>query len=147
MVSENLSWEAKIDNVFKRVSRILGMLKKTFHSRAASLLRNLYVSLVRPHLEYAVQTWNLYLEKDIINIEKVKIRASKIHKGSCNLSNEERLKVLNITSLKDRMVRDDLIGMYKVVSGLDEIEWTESTVPRSNVDFTGPTQELRGNKI
>ena len=52
---------------------------------------NLYVSLVRPDLEFAVQALNPHLEKDIKNTEKVQIRASKITYGFCNLNNEERL--------------------------------------------------------
>ena len=40
----------------------------------------------------------------------------------CNPSYEERLKRLNNSPFKDKMVRDDLIEMYKVVRGLDEIE-------------------------
>ena len=55
MVSEDLSLLVEIDNVFKKTKRILGMLKRTFYSRDPRLWRNLYVLLVRPHLEYAVQ--------------------------------------------------------------------------------------------
>ena len=39
-----------------KANRILGMLKKTFESRDPKLWIELYVSLVRPHLEYVVQT-------------------------------------------------------------------------------------------
>ena len=39
-----------------------------------------------------------------------------------NLSYEERLKRKNITSLKDKRVRRDLIEIYKVIRGLYEIE-------------------------
>ena len=52
----------------------------------------------------------------------VQMRASKIPYGYCNLSYKKRLKKLNITSLKDRMVSGDLIAIYKVVRCLDEIE-------------------------
>ena len=38
------------------------------------------------------------------------------------------LKKLNITSLKDMRVMGDLIEMYKVIRGLDEIEWSESAL-------------------
>ena len=112
--------------VFKKAIRILVILKKTLFSRGSSLWRNFYVILVRPHLEYAVQAWNLNLQKDIIEIEKVQIRASKIPNGFCNLSYEERLYRLNIKSLKDRWVSGDQIETYKVVQDLDEIERNKS---------------------
>ena len=70
---------------------------------------NLNVSLLRPHPEFAVQAWNPYLEKDITKIENVQIRASKIYNGFCNLSYKEILKISNITSLKHRWVRADII--------------------------------------
>ena len=40
----------------------------------------------------------------------------------CNLSLEERLKRLNITTLKDRQKRGDIIEICKVIRSLDEIE-------------------------
>ena len=80
-------------------------------------------------------------------IEKVKIRATKIPHGFGKLSYEERLNRINITSLKDRRVRGDLIGMYKVVRGLDEIEWTKSPLLRTDIDLEGPAQGVRGNRL
>ena len=34
----------------------------------------------------------------------------------------------------------DLIEMYKVIRGLDEIDWAKSPLLRTNIDFTGPAQ-------
>ena len=78
---------------------------------------------------------------------KVQLRASKIFEGFCDISNEERLKRLNITSLKDRRVRGDLIEMYKLIRGLDKIDKTKSPLLRTNIDFTGPAQMVRGNRL
>ena len=62
-----------------------------------------------------------YIEKDIMKIEKVQIRESKIPKGFCNSSYEEGLKILNITSHKDRRVKEHQIEIYKGVQGPEEI--------------------------
>ena len=51
-----------------KANMILGMLKRTFESRDHGLWKDLYVSLVRPHLEYSVQAWNPYLQG---NIDKI----------------------------------------------------------------------------
>ena len=55
----------------------------------------MYVSLVRPHLEYAVQVWNPFLEGDIEQLEKVQGRLTRIPYGFSELSYEERLKIMN----------------------------------------------------
>ena len=63
MVSQDLNWEVKIDIAVKKANRTLSMLKRKFYSRDPRLWRNLYISLVRPHLKYIVQAWNPCLGK------------------------------------------------------------------------------------
>ena len=55
-----------------KANKILGMLKRTFESRDLKLWKELYVSLVRPYLEYAVQAWNPHLQSEIDKIESAK---------------------------------------------------------------------------
>ena len=54
---------------------------------------------------------------------------------------------MNITSLKNRRVNGDLIEMYKVIRGLDEIELTKSPILRTDIDLVGPAQGVRGNRL
>ena len=112
---------------------MLGMLKRTFISRNTNIWKKLYTTYVRPHLEFAVSTWNPYLQKDINSIEKVQRRATKVSYAIKNISYEERLKNLKLTTLKDRRLRGDLIQKYKIENGFDIVEWENpphKTAPR-----------------
>lgn len=62
----------------------------------------IYGSMVRPHLEYGIQTWNPFLKKDVENLERVQRRGTKIIiEGSQRLlSHNERLKHCGLTALE-----------------------------------------------
>ena len=99
---------------FAKANRILGMFKRIFVSRDLGFWKDLYVSLVRTYLEYAVQAWNPHMEADIERIERVQRRATRISFGFEILEYDERLKRFNLTTLRDRPVRGDPIEMYNV---------------------------------
>ena len=141
----DLSWKEHILEITARANRILGSLKEAFVNRDSHLWKNLYISLVRPHLEYAVQVWSPTKEMDIGLIEKVQARATKIPHSMRNLSYQMRLKRWGINRLEDRRVRGDLIEMYKSVNGLDEINWERN--PVVNTPKFGVITRSNGVKI
>ena len=65
LVSNDLKWRDPVDRMVGEANRTLGMLKRTFESREPKLWKDLSVSLVRPHFDYAVQAWNPHLQEDI----------------------------------------------------------------------------------
>ena len=69
-------------------------------------MKLLYTSLVRPHLEFAAPIWSPYYRKDILKLENVQHRATRIHgfKGVCY---EDRLQNFGLTE------RGDMIQYYK----------------------------------
>jgi ribonuclease P/MRP protein subunit RPP40 len=81
----------------------------------------LYKCLIRPQLEYAVQAWRPYLQKDIDLLEGVQRRATKLVVGMREKSYEERLKFLDMTTLETRRVRGDLIEVFKIMKGLEDV--------------------------
>ena len=99
------------------------MLKQTFVSRDTDLWKKLYTSMTRPHLAYAVQVWNPRLIGDKERLEKVQRRATKTPSKLSKLSYDQRLAKLGLTSLKYRRVRGDLIQMFKIMKGLEVVEW------------------------
>ena len=96
-----LKWTEQIAASVKKANRILGMLSRTSESRKVGLWKQLYTSMVRPHLEYAKQVWSSSLEGSISQLEETHRRTSKIPSKLKNLSYEDRLKVLILTTLEE----------------------------------------------
>ena len=55
-------------------------------------------------------------------IEQVQQRATKLIPAIRNLSYENRLRKLELTTLKDRRLRGDLIQMFKIMNKMDKCD-------------------------
>jgi len=75
----------------------------------------LYKAMVRPHLEYANSVWCPYKKGDIEIIEKVQKRATKLIISLKHLSYSERLKQLQLPTLKYRRLCSNMIEVFKMV--------------------------------
>ena len=60
----HLSWSYHIQCICNKARKIMGILYRQFSRNSLAMLK-LYTSLVRPHLEYGIEVWNPYLQKDI----------------------------------------------------------------------------------
>ncbi|XP_070555062.1 uncharacterized protein [Ptychodera flava] len=105
----------------KKANRALGFIKRNIKYKTKFNIIRLYKSLVRPHIEYAVQFWNPHYIKDITLVEKVQRRATKLIPELCHLSYEERLKELKLTTLEERRMRGDLIQVFRIIKGIDRV--------------------------
>ena len=81
-------------------------------------LKQLYISLVRPHLEYACQVWDPHLSKDRNALEKVQKFACKLATSRWDSSYEELLDLLDLKPLQVRRVESKLGLMFKLVHNL-----------------------------
>ena len=104
------------------VKKAFGMLGFISQNRSWDVLLKLYKTLVRPHLEYCVQFWSPYYRKDIIKLERVQKRFTRMLPGLDGLSYKERLDKLGLFALEHRRLRGDLIGIYKIMRGIDQLD-------------------------
>ncbi|XP_065654757.1 uncharacterized protein LOC136081374 [Hydra vulgaris] len=90
-------------------------------SSGSSSYKQLYTSLVRPHLEFAVPVWSPGNKNDTNDIEKIQRRAIKLALELKHLSYTERLAKLGLTTLETRPTRGDLIEVFKITTGINKI--------------------------
>ena len=152
-MSRDLYWSNHVDVTVNKANKVLGLLKRTVGSKNKEIFSMLYKSLVRPILEYACPVWSPHLVKDILAIEKVQRRASRIALGQKprEMPYEERCKLLNWKSLQHRREYLSLVECYKTVFGLNGLDFNDyfeccrSKSTRANHPFKIQTKSARIN--
>ena len=76
IITKDLKWQKQTEKSYKTDNRELGYIARNFRYKNKELIYPLYKSLVRPHVEHAVQFWSPELRRDIDKIEKIQRRAS-----------------------------------------------------------------------
>ena len=104
---------------------MLGIVYRSFQHLTPTIFRMLYVSLVRPHLDYASVVWNPHLLKDIRALEAVQRRATRMVPQFGTMTYVERLTFLNLPSLYYRRRRMDMIITYKIIHRLVYVPCSE----------------------
>ena len=96
------------------------ILRSTLN-RDASFMIPLYVTHIRPLLDYASAVWNLGYIGDLKLLESVQRRWTREINGMEGLNYYERLKALNLFSVKGRLLRHDIIMYWKIFHELSSI--------------------------
>ena len=100
---------------------VLGFIDRSVKSKSAEVVLKLYLALVRPHFDHAVQLWSSYYRMDIALLESVQKRMTKMIQGIRNIFSYGRsLKLLKFHSLEGSRVRGDLIEVFKWVKGFSK---------------------------
>lgn len=118
-LSRDCKWHEHINGLITKSSKILGMIKKLKFSVKRSTLNQIYVSFLRPILEYASTVWDgctLY-EKE--GLEKIQHEAARTVTGltrSVSISN--LYKEIGWLSLHDRRKYQKLVLTFKLKHNL-----------------------------
>ena len=105
-----------------RANQVLGQLSRAVGYRDKDTFLKLYCVYVRPHLEYAIQSWSPWLIQDKEVLEKVQRRALKMVSNMKGKTYEERLLEANMTTLETRRNRGDMIQVFRIMTGKDDVD-------------------------
>ena len=116
---------AHVAKVAAKANSMVGRINRTFNYMDEDMFKAVYPSMIRSHMEYAVQSWSPHLVKDIVLLEKVQRRATKLVHRLRDEPHEERMQELGLTSLAERRERGDLIQVFKIIHGFDNLKRTD----------------------
>ena len=122
IVDNQLKFREQCIEVRNKANRILGFINKNVSYKSKYVIKSLYNSYVRPHIEYCIQAWKPYLRHDINMLESVQRRATKLIPEIRHKQYSERLKILDMFPIEYRLLRGDLIETYKLLHNIDKID-------------------------
>ncbi len=77
-ITSNLKFSQHCKEAACKANKMLGFINRNFSFKNKDIILPMYISLDRPHLEYAVQFWSPHLAMDIAKLEAVQRRTTKM---------------------------------------------------------------------
>ena len=99
LVDETISFSMHIQNQINKANSIMGLIRRTNTYLDEQSFKYLFQALVRP---YAAAVWSPYKSGEIEQIENVQRRATKQITSLKNMEYNQRLRKLNMPTLKYR---------------------------------------------
>ena len=103
--NNKINFREHIDTIVSKAYQCSYLIFKSFVSRNPNLLKQAFITYVRPLLEYCTPVWSPYLIKDISKIENVQRYFTRKLFPKNTTNYPERLILLNLESLELRRLK------------------------------------------
>ena len=122
VININFKWDDQVKNSIAKANKAIAWVSRNIICKDKDVMLLIYKSLVRPHLEYAVQCWSPAPRFGnwgiILDLEKMQRKFTRLINDIGTLTYGERLKSLTLTTLAERRMRGDLIEAFKIIRGV-----------------------------
>ena len=118
-LSKDLYWNDQVANVTKKANSTFFFIRRNLGKCSSETKETCYKSLVRSVLEYVAGAWFPYMQKNIVEIEKVQRRAARFVTGMYQQkkSNTALRNSLKWGNLSMRRTTNRLTIFYKIMNG------------------------------
>jgi hypothetical protein len=118
-LSCDLKWHKHINNISASASKVLGSMRALKFQLKRSTLNQIYISYMRPILEYASIVWDGCAAYEKQSLEQLQYEAARIITGATrSVSIDFLVKEVGWVSLSDRRKIQKLVIVYKAKKGL-----------------------------
>ena len=117
--SKDGKWHAHIDNILTSASRTLGILRSLKYRLGRKAMTQIYLSYLRPLLEYASVVWDGCTQYEKTKLERIQYEAARLVTGlTRSVSIENLIKEIGWLSLSERRHFQKAVTMFKIKNGL-----------------------------
>ena len=118
LITSTLSWSLHIQSICRKSRKLIGLLFRHFYRYSSpAVLFKLYISLIRPHLEYCSSLWDPSSSAAISSLENVQYFALKLCSKNWSSSYSSLLLHFNCATLSSRRKNTKLFILYKFLNG------------------------------
>ena len=120
IMDSSLSYKLHVQTIVSKAVKVYGWLARSLVSRDKLTILKVYKCLVRPILEYGCTVWSPHRVGIMEHLEKVQRKITKLILPQ-SLSYTDRLKALQLPSLRWRRNYIDLLMVHKILHGDQQI--------------------------
>ena len=134
-LSDDCSWHSHIDYIKSKAWSKIHLMRKLMYQLDRRALETIYLSFIRPLLEYSDVVWDncTIYEKD--ELDKIQNEAARICSGATKLISLNKLSAeIGWESLQSRRSKHKLIMYYKMTHGLSPTYLSELVPPPVSVN-------------
>jgi len=121
---QSLDFSRHIGQVCRKANGRIGIVRRTFLNVKPRTFAQLYKTFIRPVVEYGQVVAHPMFRKDEDKLEAVQRRATRLVNGMEDREYPERLKELRLPTLRYRRKRADVLQVYRIVHGVDDLPLT-----------------------
>ena len=118
-LSSNAKWDIHIDHIIKRCAKMIGVLRKLKMNISRKCLNQMFLSYIKPILEYADVVWDGCSIDNTDRLERIQLEAARIVTGLTRSTHLERLySEVGWFPLSQHRKERKLTTLYKIIHGL-----------------------------
>ena len=118
-IDSSLDWKKHIQEISKKVSRYLGVIKYCKRFLPFDTLKCLYNSIVDPHFRYWCPVWGVAGATEISHLQKLQNRAARIITNSrCDAPSDNLIKLLGWRKIDEMIQYESRVMVYKSINEL-----------------------------
>ena len=117
LVDSSLKFHLHISEVCHKGNGVANSILRGTLCRSPEFMVQVFVAHIRPIIDFGSVVWNTGYVGDLRMLESVQRRWTKKVVGFADLPYSTRLSLLNLFSIKGRLLRSDLILVWKILSG------------------------------